>query len=1075
MYRLLLAATALFLAGPLLLAQPQEKPAPDLSPEQIEFFEKRVRPVLVERCYSCHSEQAKKLKGGLYLDTRERTLKGGDSGPALLPGKPDESRLIKAVRYADEDLQMPPKEKLPAEQIADLEAWVKMGAPDPRKGAVAKGIDLEKARSHWAFQAPRPVAPPEVKDKAWVATPIDAFILAGLEEKGLKPAPPADKRTLLRRATYDLTGLPPTPQEIDAFLADDAPDAFAKVVDRLLASPRYGERWGRHWLDVARYADTKEWVVDEERRLPFSYTYRDWVIQAFNDDLPYDQFLLQQLAADKLPSASDKKTLAALGFLTVGRSFLNRQPDQIDDKIDVVCRGLMGLTATCARCHDHKYDPIPTKDYYSLYGVFASSTTPKELPVIATPPNTPEYLAYEKEIRTKEGEITTFKMGRHATLVSTFRSAETIADYLLAAREAKGVAQEQPRRPDPKKPNPIILNRWIATLKRAAETRDPVFAPWIAYAGLPEAEFADRARDVLAEIKDVNPIVRETLGEAPASLKEAAQRFGALLSSFNRDTAMPHPSMEAIRLAVCAPEAAPNMSLEEVDQFLNQDDKGKLRKMRKDMEGSQFHPGAPPRAMALEAAATPTTPKVFIRGNQGTPGEEVPRAFLGLLSGENRVSWKTDGRLELAQSIASKDNPLTARVWVNRVWLHHFGAGLVRTPSDFGTRGERPTHPELLDWLALRFIEGGWSTRKLHRLILLSSAWRQSTEGAAETVKADPLNLRVGRMNRVRLEFEALRDSVLQVSGKLDPAMGGRAVHLTTEPWSGRRTVYGYIDRLNLANMFRVFDFAVPDMHAPQRYVTTVPQQALFLMNSPFVMEQAQVLVRRPEVSGESDPEQRIQRLYRAVYGRAATAREVTLGLAFLGLPTHEPLAQLPAWQYGFGASFTPLPHYTGSAWQGGPKLPDPKAGWCMLNAQGGHAGADPLVRRWTAPRDGVVAISGTLVHKEKAGDGVRARIVSSAHGELASWTACRLEAETKLSGLDVKRGQTIDFVIESRADANSDAFAWAPTVKMAAPDEEWSALAGFGGPAEKLPEPLAPWEKYAQVLLEANEFTFVD
>jgi uncharacterized protein DUF1553/uncharacterized protein DUF1549/cytochrome c len=1095
MVRQFLILTAILGAGSLLPAAEPQDAAPPPPAEQIEFFEKHVRPVLVERCYKCHSAKAEKLKGGLLLDTRPALFKGGDSGPALVSGDPEKSLLVKAIRYADEHLQMPPKEKLPAEEIASLEAWVKMGAPasadyrSPSAGKPGPPVAAALAKAtHWAFQPPKSAPVPSVRRKDWVATPIDAFILAKLEEKGLSPAPPTDKRTLLRRATYDLTGLPPTPQDLDAFLADDSPEAFARVIDRLLASPRYGERWGRHWLDVARYADTKEWVVAEERRLPFSYTYRDWVIQAVNDDLPYDQFLRQQIAADKLPSASDKKTLAALGFLTVGRSFLNRQPDQIDDKIDVVSRGLMGLTATCARCHDHKFDPIPTKDYYSLYGVFASSTTPRELPMIGTPARTPEYAAYEKEIHTKEAEITSFKMARHATIVAGFRTPEKIAEYLVAAHETKVVPDEPARRDrDPNKLNVLILKRWMAALKKAAEGHDPVFSPWVAYAAIPEKDFVEKAPAALDGLGDINPIVREAFAEAPTSLKDAAQRYGTLLSSFNKDAAMPDPHMEAIRQAVCAPEAPPNMSLQDVEQFISQDDRGKLKKMRQDMEGSQFHPGAPPRAMALETTPAPHVPKVFIRGNPGTPGDEVPRAFLSILAGEKREAWKSDGRLELAESIAARDNPLTSRVYVNRVWLHHFGAGLVRTPSDFGTRGERPTHPELLDWLAVWFLENGQSSKKLHRLILLSNAYRQSSEGSAEAVKADPQNLLLGRMNRLRLEFEALRDSFLHVSGKLDVAMGGRAVQLTTEPFSARRTVYGYVDRLNLANMFRVFDFAVPDMHAPQRYTTTVPQQALFLMNSPFVMEQAQTLVRRAEIAGETDAEQRIQRLYRLVYGRAATAKEVTLGLHFLSLQTSDPVAIAPAWQYGFGsvdektgriADFTPLPHYTGSAWQGGAKLPDPKTGWCQLTAQGGHAGNDAahaLIRRWTAPRDGIVAIAGTLAHKAEAGDGVRARIVSSGQGELASWTACRLEAETKISGIPVRRGETIDFVIECRADNNSDAFSWAPAIKMPTPDEEWSALSGFGGPPEKLPEPLRPWDKYAQVLLEANEFTFVD
>jgi cytochrome c553 len=364
-------------------------------PAGFEFFEKKIRPTLVDNCYKCHSRQSEKVKGGLLLDTHEALLKGGDSGPAIVPGQPDKSLLIKAVRYINEDLQMPPKgKKLSGEQIADLEAWVKMGAPDPR---TEQGQNLQskgQSSAHWAFQPIQTPPIPVVKNKKWGKTPMDAFILAKLEERKLNPSPQADKRTLIRRATFDLIGLPPTPKEVEDFLADKGADAFVKVVDRLLASPHYGERWGRHWLDVARYADTKGYVFEEERRYAYSYTYRDYVIRALNEDLPYDQFLIQQIAADLLPQGEDKRPLAALGFLTLGRRFLNNIHDIIDDRIDVVARGTMALTVACARCHDHKYDPIPTKDYYSLYGVFASCTEPAEKPLLGNAAPSKEHDAY---------------------------------------------------------------------------------------------------------------------------------------------------------------------------------------------------------------------------------------------------------------------------------------------------------------------------------------------------------------------------------------------------------------------------------------------------------------------------------------------------------------------------------------------------------------------------------------------------------------------------------------------------------------------------------------------------------
>src|SRR3954469_9379610 len=379
-----LAVLCLFAAVPLRGAEAPPVPAP-FPKEAIDFFETKVRPVFLDKCYNCHDGSGTNaIKGSFTLDTREGLLRGGESGkPAVVPGKPDESPLIKAVKWTDAKFRMPPKagHRLTAEQVADLEKWVQLGAPDPRTGPLL-ATPAAKAKTHWAFQKPKEPSVPAVKKADWVKSPIDAFVLARLEQKGLSPAPQADKRTLIRRATFDLTGLPPTPDEVAAFESDSSPDAFAKVVDRLLASPRYGERWGRFWLDVARYADTKGYVFEEEGRYPYSYTYRDWVIQSLNEDLPYDQFLVQQIAADRLDLKDDKRPLAALGFLTLGRRFLNSQPDIIDDRIDVITRGTMAMTVSCARCHDHKYDPIPTADYYSLYGVFASSREPRELPLL---------------------------------------------------------------------------------------------------------------------------------------------------------------------------------------------------------------------------------------------------------------------------------------------------------------------------------------------------------------------------------------------------------------------------------------------------------------------------------------------------------------------------------------------------------------------------------------------------------------------------------------------------------------------------------------------------------------------
>jgi len=1054
--RFFLCAAAVVLLGT--ATEAQQQAAPPLSAEQVEFFEKKIRPIFVERCYKCHSAAAEKVKGGLLLDTRDGLLKGGDSGPAIVPGDPDKSILIKAIRQTDE-LRMPVKEKLPEEQIADFIAWVKMGAPDPRlqkSVPVSSGRSvpsLSEARKFWAFQPPREVVPPVVR-AVWGRTPIDNFILAKLEERKMSPAPEADRRVLLRRISIDLVGLPPTPEEIDAFLHDDAPDAYEKVVDRLLASPRYGERWGRHWLDVARYADTKEWVVDEERRLPYPYTYRDWVIKAINDDVPYDRFLRLQIAADRLQSGDDKADLAALGFLTVGRSFLNRQPDIIDDRIDVVSRGLLGLTVTCARCHDHKYDPIPTKDYYSLYGIFASSAAPKELPLLAAPRMSPDYAAYLKELGGREAEISKFKETRRVEISATYRTAAQISAYLLAAQESKGKPDAEAKAAGL---NAAILKRWIAWLK----TNPPELAVWRACAAGP-------VEDLWTALVGAPAPLALAFAEAPGSLREAAERYGRAFTE------------EPLKSRLTATEFPSSIPIDDIDAFLSGDDRGKVKKLRRKVEELAFHPGAPARAMTLDEKSTPHNARVFIRGNPGTPGEEVPRQFISILSPDDRQPYEDGGRLELANDIASKDNPLTARVFVNRVWAGHFGAGLVRTPSNFGLRGDPPTHPELLDWLARAFVADGWSLKRLHRLIVLSSVYRQSTRDVPEYRKSDPLNLLLWRQNRRRLDLEAMRDSVLAVSGSLDLTMGGRSVEITTEPYSARRTVYGYIDRLNLASLYKTFDFAVPDMHSPGRFVTTIPQQALFMMNSPFIMEQAGRLAGRSEIRSEVPPGRRIQAIYRRVFGREATEKELALGMAFVSSPASTPApAPAPIWSYGYGtgaADFHPLAAFTKQGWQGGPKLPDPTLGWCLITATGGHPGSDAahgVIRRWTAPQAGTITISGTLGHHAPGGDGVRGRILSSRRGEIAAWQAARLDAETTIRGLAVEAGETLDFIVDCRGNVDSDSFAWAPVLRMG--DREWNAQAGFGGPVPKPPPAMSAWDKFVQVLLETNEFLFVD
>ncbi len=744
--------------------------AAGISPEQSAFFESKIRPILAETCQGCHGKNVQ--MSGLRLDSLAGLMKGGVSGPAIVAGNPDASLLVKAIRQTGA-LKMPQGGKLSASEIADIEAWVKMGAPWPEDASQRDArLDL------WSLRPVKKPRMPKVKNSSWARNPIDGFVLAGIEARKLKAAPAADRRTLLRRVTYDLTGLPPTVEEMASFLADKAPDAYERVVDRLLASPRYGERWARLWLDVARYSDTKGYVFEEDRNYPNAYTYRDWVIQAFNEDLPYDQFIVQQLAADRLPeveNGDDKRPLAALGFLTVGRRFLNNQSDIIDDRIDVTMRGFEGFTVGCARCHDHKFDPIPTQDYYSLYAVFDSSKE-SQTPISEKSIRDP-WDQYSKKVDSAEGAI-----------------RKLIVQQVRRLREIN---------------------------------KNP-----------------DQQKDLGAEIKTTLQGLRE--GQEPSG-----DNLAKLQKAFE--------PAEADRLALLQKDLA---------------------------EIKRSAPQIPEFAMAMSDRPDPHDGYIFKRGNPLNRGEPAPRRFLMALSkpGELRTHWDKDsGRFELARSIASTDNPLTARVFVNRIWQHHFGAGIVRTPSDFGHQGERPSNPELLDYLAATFMENRWSVKKMQRLIVTSATYRQSSSVSPSVLQADPDNRTWCRMNRQRLDLEEMRDSVLTAAGLLDSRIvGGKSVDLWSKPFTRRRAVYGFVERQNLPGTFRTFDFASPDSSSGIRFQTTVPQQALFFMNSAFVVEEATALAARPELRDAKDDAQRIRRLYQLLFQRLPDTQEAAAGLSYL-------------------------------------------------------------------------------------------------------------------------------------------------------------------------------------------------
>jgi hypothetical protein len=896
---LLLSSFALFV-GPLFAAEP----ARPVTQEEVEFFEKSVRPILADNCFSCHGP--KKQMSGLRLDSAEALHKGGDKGLVVIPGKAEQSALILAIRHSG-DLKMPPKKKLAAADIDALTAWVNKGAPWPSSSA--RGQSDDAWQKHWAFQPVRDGAVPGVKDASWARSPIDLFVLARLADKGIKPSALADRRTLIRRATFDLHGLPPTPEETAGFLADTSPDAFARVVDRLLASPRYGERWGRHWLDVARYADTKGYVFFQESEFPWAYTYRDYVIRSFNNDLPYDRFIVEQLAADRLPLGSDKGPLTALGFLTLGGRFMNNEQDILDDRIDVVTRGLLGLTVTCARCHDHKFDPIPSTDYYSLYGVFASCTEPAVPPLFAEPPKTEAYTKFETELAAREYRLDGFLRDKRHELA---RSAmKRVAEYWLAAHSLN----EQPNTEDfmliadGNDLNPRMLIRWQAYLQRTRKTHHPVMAPWHALCALPSEDFASRMPSLLAEWskadvgRPLNPLVVKALTHKPLrSLAEAAQRYNELLNDIEKRwqrmllhavfdgrpiVPLADPAQEELRQVFHGPDSAPNLAhnpMNDLDLLPDRPSQGKLQELRKAVETWRATgAGAPPRAMVLEDLPAANEQRVFLRGNPNLLGDPVPRQFLQVLTrGPRQPFTNGSGRLELAQAIASRSNPLTARVLVNRVWAQHFGSGLIKTRSDFGLRSDPPSHPELLDYLAADLMKNGWSIKRLHRAIMRSSVYQQKSNDRPECKAVDPENNLLWRANRHRLDFETMRDTLLAVAGRLDQRIGGPSARDILTPASTRRTLYGFLDRLNVPGLYRTFDFPSPDATSPERSVTTVAPQALFMMNNPFVVEMTRHLLRRPEIARAQEPAARVQAIYEQVYGRGATSEEVDLARSFI-------------------------------------------------------------------------------------------------------------------------------------------------------------------------------------------------
>ncbi|MFM7056359.1 MAG: DUF1553 domain-containing protein [Planctomycetota bacterium] len=799
--------------------------AQESAAEKTFFFESRIRPVLVEHCYECHSQQANSIKGGLSLDTRQAVAAGGDSGKVVIPGKPEDSLLLESVRYTNPGLQMPPKGRLTDAQIADIERWIKLGAPDPREGTAVprtNSWDRQRGRSHWAFQHIHAPAVPGVRSVEWPKSDIDRLLLAKLENAGIMPAPDTTREKLLRRVTLDLVGLPPTLAEQQQFLDDPASDddALTTVVDRLLASPGFGERWGRHWLDVVRYADS----VGRTRNVPFPYAwrYRNYVIDAFNTDKPYDDFIEEQIAGDLLPSRSARdraEQLVATGFLALGSMDLSERDteqfrlDQIDDQLDTIGRGMLGLTLSCARCHDHKFDPISQEDYYSLAGILAST-------------------------QTLTGQLN--RQGGN----QTYFHPERLLDLKAAARQPP---------PDSSDSAPSAA--------RLAQLR-----------------------------QQLNTLVRESKSDSLPAPRQKVVRNQ--IAALRRELSAAAPKV---------PTGAPAPPV-----------KKKTQTKQQRIEEVPFDPKA---ELAMAAAEGPPRDlELRLRGEPDLKGELVPRSIPVALrtAGNPRMPENGSGRLELAQWLTSSRNPLTARVMVNRVWSHLFGRGLVESVDNFGLSGAIPEHPELLDHLAAAFMKDNWSVKQLIRRIVLSRVYRLGSEHSPEQRQRDEGNLYFGRASLRRLEAETVRDSLLAISGQLDPARpsgapfdptftgdlsrGGRGGSEVQKAFARPiRSVYLPVFRSEIPQMFSVFDFAEPDQVNGLRDVTTVPPQALFMLNNPFVIEAADRIAGELLERSPNDAAAQVRHVWRRVYCRPPAPAESTAALTFLRHTPGEPRKQLAA------------------------------------------------------------------------------------------------------------------------------------------------------------------------------------
>ncbi|MDA7921398.1 PSD1 and planctomycete cytochrome C domain-containing protein [Verrucomicrobiales bacterium] len=928
-------------------------PPPTFEPAQIEFFEKEIRPILADNCLDCHS--GTKAKVGLQLDHREGWISGSDYRKVIQLDKPAESILVKAIKHSGEKgiLSMPEKgDKLADADIEKITQWITMGLPWPEYED-SENIDPSE---HWSFQ---PVKKPPLPEDA--GHPIDYFLKEAKKKVGVVSADKADRKTLYRRAHFDLLGLPPKFDEAEKFIADSRPDqeAWPALIDQLLTSPHYGERWARQWMDIARYSDTKGYEgAGRERRFVYSYAYRNWLIKSLNDDLPYDKFLLYQLAAEQLVdwNSPEKTHLAALGFLSLSKN--GKTELVIDDRIDTTFRGMMALTVSCARCHDHKFDPISTSEYYGLYGVFMNSFK-EERPEVGEPKMGPEWDKYLKD-----------------------RAAQQkLIDDFLAPKFAKL------RKEDPK----LTDDRALLTSKLSR-----------------------------------------------ADKRELTKKQG-VYDKFVADAKMD-----------------------------------------------------PDKAIILVDTEKPRAQRIFIRGAPGRQGDEAPRRFLTFGKEVDPVAFtKGSGRLELAQQIVTPDNPLTARNIVNRVWMWHFGEGIVRTIDDFGIQGELPDHPELLDFLATWFVENGWSIKELHRLILTSETWQQTSVNTAEekNMFVDPENRLLWKYNKRRLDLEQMRDGILDVTGTLSEEMYGRTVKILEPPYSNRRSVYAFIDRQNLNPIFRNFDFSNPQETTAKRPSTTIPMQALFTMNSKFMQDRATELAKKGVT--QKDP---IQLYHRAVFAKEPTENDRLLADSFFTsveseMKEYAKRQTNTAWSYGYGehdeksekVSFTPYPLWTGTQWQIEKETPIKNNPLSYLYARAGathpgHTSKESSIYQWQAPSDLRVRIAGIIERNAVGkGNGVKVKVITNGGKLLFDkvMDPAKKAIPVTVDAFDIAKNDLIYFIIDPHENNSAfDSVTWSPQVIDASGKiPKWGLSDSFSGPAT----PATPHSAYVHALLNTNRFLFIE